>query len=317
MVRFLLFLGIFLILTARTSWPDRAAIEILLTSVVDRASETSTANAISPTTAPMRTEKADLFDVQWVLDRYSHTSQENRTRLLIAQYTGSGYSALFDITSPVNEAYAKLHGYDFLSLRGIVYGLPDTKEEPIIEARATYNKVAILQMALRMWKDQYDQLLILDADAIIVSFQNRDSITSLMPQDKMLVAHRVQRNDIAWTKDINIGVSLWNLKHDKTLWMANRWEEKILERIARKVRTSDQAPLQKILRNDMTEQERARILLAVSDEFGDKGRLVKHVMRPKNAQGIHSYNDTYLDQRASRLQEMANAVCERFAPACE
>ncbi len=57
----------------------------------------------------------------------------------------------------------------------------------------------------------YDKLLILDMDAMMYDF-SRD-IAHLLPQDKMLVAHKVVRGDSPVTANINIGVTLWNLQH--------------------------------------------------------------------------------------------------------
>jgi hypothetical protein len=48
-------------------------------------------------------------------------------------------------------------------------------------------------------------------DAMMYDF-SRD-IAHLLPQDKMLVAHKVVRGDSPVTANINIGVTLWNLQH--------------------------------------------------------------------------------------------------------
>ena len=128
-----------------------------------------------------------------------------RRRLLIAQYSGRGsYQALLREVEPINKAYAKKWGHDYTTLVGTALQFPgfrydhdnsDHNENAIImkrndteshnditpssrknfchqryQAQSTFNKIPLLFKALEESPQKYDQVLILDADTMIVNF---------------------------------------------------------------------------------------------------------------------------------------------------
>lgn len=149
--------------------------------------------------------------LEWT--RYSSSNQQNNDskkeaekRLLIGLMSGRDrYAAMLEITAPINKAYAKEYSHDVLVLQGTSLVVAKDKCNPP-GRRATFNKIALLKEALRHRQD-YDQLLILDTDAMMYNM-DFDVTSLLMDDSTMLVAHRVKKNDEIHTWDINIGVTV-------------------------------------------------------------------------------------------------------------
>jgi hypothetical protein len=133
----------------------------------------------------------------------STTTNNNNTakrRLLIAQYSGFGsYTQILNQVAPINQAYARRWGHDYVTLQGTALHFPglrydndrnsivresdesgevitELEEEDVCpslengyEAQSTFNKLPLLFHALEM-VDVYDQILILDTDTMIVDF---------------------------------------------------------------------------------------------------------------------------------------------------
>jgi hypothetical protein len=135
---------------------------------------------------------------------------KNSSVVLIAQYSAcvddSIYSTLLNATSPVNQAYARHWGHDYILLRATPYLAPDyhttsyhlqrfvANGRPVQQewkqgrscddsvstrlvnnislpsSRSTYNKITLLSIALAhpQFRNHYHRLLILDADAMMV-----------------------------------------------------------------------------------------------------------------------------------------------------
>ena len=86
--------------------------------------------------------------------------------------------------------------------------------------RAMSDKLELLCIALRK-KDKYDQLLLLDADAMIYDLDF--DITKLCEIDDILAAHRVsQKNPEPRTYNANNGIVLWNLQNPDCLMISSR-----------------------------------------------------------------------------------------------
>jgi hypothetical protein len=253
--------------------------------------------------------------------------RNNKTisNLLMAQYSGGdSYSALLDLTRPINQAYAKMWGFDFLLISGYLIQAELEKDQlhhttsesnrnattdAIPESRATYNKVMLLELVLTNENfKHYDKLLILDSDAVMYDF-SRD-IETLLPVGKMLVAHKVDKQDTSnSTFNINIGVTLWNLRHAATLHLVRNWKAACLDRILNQpgLRDSDQNPLQRILKS-LPEKKREQLVLAVPDELGyGSGQFVRHFIRFD----AENWTVSGMDTRAARIQQAVNEVCER------
>jgi hypothetical protein len=168
----------------------------------------------------------------------------------------------------------------------------------VTASRSTYNKVALLELALfhhhtnndtidndddEIKEDPfqvYDRLLILDADAMMYDFSK--NIVTLLPEDDelVLVAHKNHPDDPEATGSINIGVSLWNLRNPYTPYIVQRWRQKCWDRIRHQRNDDDQAPLQEIIKCDLDDKRREQVVLALSEEFRfGRGTLVKHFFR--------------------------------------
>jgi hypothetical protein len=136
----------------------------------------------------------------------------SKNNLLISQYdsgTDVYYGTLLNLTRRVNQAYAKRYQFDYVILHGIAFRtkpFDHTLRKPTAASRSTYNKIILSQEAIVL---QYDYVLILDSDAMMYDF-TRD-ISTLVPDDKLLLAHQVMEEKWYW--NINIGVIVFNLRH--------------------------------------------------------------------------------------------------------
>jgi hypothetical protein len=154
--------------------------------------------------------------------QHYYYTDNNKSAVLIAQYSAcvnvdnddSVYATLLRATAPVNQAYARHWGHDYILLQGVPFIPPHYNstsyslrrlvengitvdqelgggscdddssstrrrmshhqggdaEPPQPSSRSTYNKIALLSIALEhpQIKDRYTRLLILDADAMMV-----------------------------------------------------------------------------------------------------------------------------------------------------
>lgn len=90
-------------------------------------------------------------DLTWQWYHYNNDTASNdspngnRTKLLVAQYTGpeQTYMRYANITQTANRAYAKKWGFDYLLLSGVAFhsAVPQPGD-------ATYNKLALLKKAM-------------------------------------------------------------------------------------------------------------------------------------------------------------------------
>jgi hypothetical protein len=259
------------------------------------------------------------FEYKQASTKYNDITKDNlrNTSLLIVQYTGGNtYSALLDLTQPINKEYAKMWGYDYQLFTGLLIqkevpistSKNDTKKVP--ESRATYNKVMILYNVLtNIQYQQYDKLLILDSDALMYDF-SRD-VATLIPDSSMMLAHKVKRNDTDTAWNINIGVTLWNLRHVATFPFCKAWKEACLNRIIKHPTSldSDQAPLQAVLKH-IPEDKRRKMITSITDELGyGSGKFVRHFIRP-DCSNWTDYTDT-MPRRVERIQRTIIEICNK------
>jgi hypothetical protein len=156
--------------------------------------------------------------------------------------------------------------------------------------------------------ERYDKLLILDSDALMYDF-SRD-IATLLPNDRMMLAHKVKRNESEEAWNINIGVTLWNLRHIATIPLCRAWKKACIHRIVKRptVRDSDQTPLQAIMK-DIPEKDRRTMIFAIPDELGySKGRFIRHFIRP-DASNWTDYANT-MPLRIANIQRTITEICE-------
>jgi hypothetical protein len=149
--------------------------------------------------------------------QHYYYTDNNKSAVLIAQYSAcvnvdnddSVYATLLRATAPVNQAYARHWGHDYILLQGVPFTPPHynstlyslrrlvengiTVDQELGEgscdddssstrrmggdatppqpsSRSTYNKIALLSIALEhpQIRNRYTRLLILDADAMMV-----------------------------------------------------------------------------------------------------------------------------------------------------
>jgi len=262
-------------------------------------------------------------------DWYCYSSTYNSSlsipKVLIAQYGGQPtldehYHELLQSTSPVNRAFAKQWGMDYVILTGVA--LDDNHMIPsnhFQTRHSSYNKVELLRRGLEL-SDRYDWLWIMDADVLIYNFTT--PFSSILPPNAsdsvFLMAHRVKFADSVHTWNINNGVTIWNLHHPMTPKIMSDWRRHSLNRITanaqlhilgyvENLESCDQRILHSILKGLSNRRG------IYADPYLQE-TVVKHVVRGDTHQwapGNHSD-----EGRKYALQALALQICERYAPAC-
>ena len=245
--------------------------------------------------------------------RYAHlnpneTATRAKKRLLIAQYSGYGkYARLLELTSPVNKAYAKKWNHDLVILQGITLTLPeDGVCEPPPE-RARYDKIELLKLALSK-NESYDQLLLLDADAIMYDLDL--DITTLVADEDLLAAHAVSSKSGPRTWNINNGVVLWNLGHFLVHRVADEWYTNTVAGVSAHKKHGDQHYLQVILKQG---DGHAHVQALPTEFKYEKGTVVKHFLRAKSSH----WNNTGIDEREESILSIIRDICARHQSECE
>jgi hypothetical protein len=206
------------------------------------------------------------------------TKRRNKHKnTLIALFCGyDQYSEMLEKTAPVSKAYGKLWKQDVVVLQGTSYMLSDVDGNCTPPGRrTTLNKITLARVAYTVsflqhqndtegrqqhHHEPYDQILILDTDAMIYNFDV--DISTLFPDDDsfMLAAHRVdhqqtttkhdddsstsndttssttdtvhnddddenenENDDTDNDSNFNAGVLLWNLRHPETASVFAEW----------------------------------------------------------------------------------------------
>lgn len=240
------------------------------------------------------------------------TSKESARRLLIAQYTGwdETYFEFTNISEEGNRAYAKKWNHDYVRMNGVAFhttGLFFGKGKP---GDATYNKVAVLRKAIET--DAYDVVLMMDSDAVIVNF-DRDAL-SLMPESILLLAQRVIRSDVPHTHNINIGVTMWNLRHEKINQVLDEWTAKIIRRMRWNRLPEDQCELQNLIKNT-PEEERKKMVYAMNNTEIGAGGFVMHLVRRDAKLWVTPEKES--ENRMNSLKRLVKGVCEKWKGSCD
>ena len=227
---------------------------------------------------------------------------------LIALFCGyDKYSEMLEKTAPVTKAYGKMWKQDVVVLQGTSYILPDVDGEDCTPPgrRTTLNKITLAREAYartflpltsenndndngndneRHSRRKYDQILILDTDAMIYNFDV--DVSTLFPTNNknedddmfMLAAHRVdhskesrtttmdggkgigsdrddqklqqqQQQQVHDAANINAGVLLWNLHHPETPHVLAEWGHRANKAIRDGSLRGDQKLLHQTLRS--------------------------------------------------------------------
>lgn len=263
---------------------------------------------------------------QWEWFCYSslNSSAAGGPRVLMAQYAGFSepnghYSSLLQTSSPVNRAYAKEWGMDYVTLKGIgLDALNVLPSEYFLPRHSTYNKLELLRKGLEL-SHQYDWIWILDADALVYNLST--SFSSILPSPKandsiFLLAHRVHPEDSLHAYNVNIGVLIFNLHHPTTPQLLSNWTRHSLNRIAANAQLRNLGK-EDVLLDNCDQSIMQHILKDLTDRTGIyampdlQEKVVKHVLR-----GHVSIWDKHSPDREAVLKQLANDICQRYAPAC-
>lgn len=244
-------------------------------------------------------------------EQHTTTNKAAKKRLLIGLYSGFGkYTKLFELTTKANLAYARLWGHDVVQIQGSTLIFDDECEPPAY--RASYNKLTLLQTGINL-KEHFDQILILDSDALIYDMDI--DITRLLPRHHILAAHKVREPDVSHTWDINNGVTLWDLHHRYIKKLTNQWNYHSRDGIMKDHHPrDDQYHLQWVLRHG----NYSSIVQGLGHgefEYG-AGTVIKHFIRRK---GHKDWNDAdVLADRVDSIARTVHEICEeRFQPVCD
>ena len=286
---------------------------------------------------------------QWTFNHHNNSNDNNGNnskakstrRLLIAQYSGydSTSRQLKKLTSPVNKAYAKKWGYDFLSMEGSALTLPKDGincEPPY--SRAMHNKLFLLHMSLTR-NDRYDYLLTLEPDAMIYDFDF--DLTDLMLiqsadddidgqnddiQSQFLLAASVT-NGIQQTTiqnatverwNINNKILLWNLHHNLTYSVFEDWYTATINGLYNisndqmEQYDDDQRYLQEAFLK--REGRKAQVHLLPTGFEDERGIKVKHFVKPNST--IWSEKEA-LDSIEKMINDTIDRICHEHRPDCD
>jgi len=224
-------------------------------------------------------------------------------KVLISQYTGldAAYLEFTNITQRANKAYANKWNYDYLLMKGTAF---NSNQVGI----SAYNKLSVLRKAIDA--KVYDVLLILDSDAVIVDLDQ--DVLDLMPESMLLTACRNHESDSPHTWNLNNGVTLWNLRHERMEEVYTEWYRRIIIRIGKKnLIPSDQAELHEVVK-EYGEDKRKTIVNAIyTYHFRfHEGSFVKHVVRSSSSTWKSAQDD--LIRRKSILKEAVKDVCAKW-----
>jgi hypothetical protein len=260
----------------------------------------------SPTCEPRR-------EPTWEWREYSKEGPTKaRKRLLVAQYSSYGkYGKLLENTAPVNKAYARKWNHDFVTVQGATLIVDDDGDCEPSPQRAMYDKLELLLVALQK-SDKYDQLLLLDADAMM--YDLGFDITTLARSGDMLAAHRVSQKDhTSHTWNVNNGIVLWNLRHSQTQKIADEWYNTSRQAVSNGNAHGDQHYLQAVLRI----RGRKKYVKGLPTEFFyQKGTVAKHFIRTHATDDIH-WNSNRIDAREEDMQRTVKDICQKFPSDCE
>jgi hypothetical protein len=247
--------------------------------------------------------------IEWSWHTYNNNITTLRRKLLIAQYVGGGedYLEMMELSAKASRAYARKWNCDYLQQKGVIIGW---KPE-----HATYNKPAVLRMALS--RKCYDTVLLLDADAVIVDHDF--DMLELLSEEYMIAARAVDKVD-PHTSNINIGVTLWNLRHPNTHEVLEKWHRRCRRRVyeQQKKISDDQKILHEIFREEYNSEQRAHMIQTINTTHirYRRGTAVRHFIRSDSAKWGESSGFDRVEEVRAAVQEVCgpnlveNSLCQ-------
>lgn len=233
------------------------------------------------------------------LEFYSFSANANTIkhkpskRLLIAQYSNHDeFAQIYELTKPVNKAYAERWGHD------IVFFNAQEK------TTKTANMATLLQLAWEKRED-YDQALLLDADAVINLFDY--DVTTLFPDSEMVLTQRIIGGDMEHTWRVYGTVSLWNLNHLLVPRVEKTWSTRFKEE---ETPGSASTSLAEQLK-PYAETE----AFSVTSEIGHFDSAVIRTLQ--FATKDHGYRKVDPAIRIDKWQKQVHAICKRYHLKCK
>lgn len=224
--------------------------------------------------------------------------------VVIQTCDGDQYHPLYEVTHPANKQYAARHGYTYWGFEGVVRGPKPWQ--------SSFNRIYLFEMAQQ--SGAFDWIFFLDNDALVVN--HAQALDGFLDQACMIVAARGASDDAKDYHDINAGVMLVNLRHDKARHLLREWRRRYeavgLEELEQEpdgsfthigTHVDDQGMLQALLKSHFTADDVCRQTLPnITLNYG--GSFVQHVMRGEEG--------TPMADRTSRLKELAQSIINRL-----
>ncbi|KAL3922823.1 MAG: hypothetical protein SGILL_001998 [Bacillariaceae sp.] len=190
-------------------------------------------------------------------------------------------------------------------------------------SHTTLNKIRLLFHAIDH-SDDYDQVLLLDADAFVYDMDV--DLTTLLNTKQHVVAGQpmpdAHKNDL-W--NIHSGATLWNLHHQYIASVALDWFERAKAAVVQGSYENDQEYLQETLKEHLEWQHQHdkdhdhsndMVLNFHSHEFDfGKGTIVKQFVRDVKGEE-EVYSNANIPQRLEQMYDAAAEVCAKQKEAC-
>jgi hypothetical protein len=241
---------------------------------------------------------------EWRSNSQRFATSKPQKQILMAQYSSFGdYAHMIELTTPINKAYARKWGHDFLMVQGSTLELEIDKGCEPLPSRSVYNKLDILKGAL-MKNKKYDLLLILDANAMMYDFDF--DVTTLMDGENMLAGQRVSKKDPEpRTWNINDAITIWNLHHPQTKDIAKEWSRRTVQGLEALKEHDDEYYLQAVLRKGDIHKQVKGLPIEFMDE---QGTVAKHFTRTKPYSKIESVVKKICEKHPTDCQDLDHTV---------
>ena len=234
-------------------------------------------------------------------------SPSSKPRLLIGLSSGfDKYAEMLTLSAHLAKVYAHTHQATVVILQGTALA-PDGCSGPTWFS--TLNKIRLLFAAIDH-REIFDQLLLLEADALMVNMTA--DIRSLLPapssskssssKNVLVAAQPVRQGDSRTMPEryqIHAGVTLWNLHHPQCTIVALQWFEESRKAVSKGTYWGDERYLQAVLQR----QNHEIIQWLDNNEFAfEEGTIVKH---------FFSHASSWSD-RKRRMEQVAKSVCDNW-----
>ena len=241
---------------------------------------------------------------EWRSHSQRFASSTPQKHILMAQYSSFGNDAhMVELTTPINKAYARKWGHDFIMVQGSTLELELDKGCEPPPSRSVYNKLDILKVAVTKHK-KYDLVLILDANAMMYDLDF--DVTTLLNNNDMLAGQRGSKRDPEpRTWNINSGITIWNLHHPQTKDIAKEWSRRTVNALEALKEHDDEYYLQAVLRKGDIRKQVKGLPIEFMDE---RGTVAKHFTRTKHYSKIKAVVKEICEEHRTDCQDLDHTV---------